>query len=126
MAECLGVEPSEPLRALQISNLLHYRPAHTPWRKTTYSKRKPLRAPTAFQAVPTPRWFIFHGGERSIRNPAPFRGPIRFRDGPGTPVRFTHQLFNTIRISGNVLLFFLSQFQRPKQKTADLMRIDGH
>jgi hypothetical protein len=30
MAERLGVEPSGPLQVLQISNLLHYHPAHAP------------------------------------------------------------------------------------------------
>ena len=31
LAERLGVEPSEPLQALQISNLLHYHPAPAPY-----------------------------------------------------------------------------------------------
>lgn len=30
LAERPGVEPGEPLRALQISNLLHYHPAPAP------------------------------------------------------------------------------------------------
>ena len=30
MAEGVGVEPTQPLQAVQISNLLHYRPAHPP------------------------------------------------------------------------------------------------
>jgi hypothetical protein len=30
LAERLGVEPSERILVLQISNLLHYRPAHAP------------------------------------------------------------------------------------------------
>lgn len=30
MAERLGIEPSKPVRVLQFSKLLHYRPAHAP------------------------------------------------------------------------------------------------
>jgi hypothetical protein len=30
-------------------------------------------------------------GEQSNRNPSLFRGTIRFRDGPGVPIRFTLQ-----------------------------------
>jgi hypothetical protein len=31
MAERLGIEPSEPRKVLQISNLLHYHPALVPY-----------------------------------------------------------------------------------------------
>lgn len=49
MAERVGVEPTQPLQAVQISNLLHYRPAHAPqnlfyYNSTVYLFGQPINA----------------------------------------------------------------------------------